>query len=100
MIRPSIFCASSKSALAGSPMRSSSRICGYRPLRSQAAKNGVQIDGAELYTTASPCWPCFKLIANAGIVRIYYGEFYRDERSPDVARRLGIELISLEGTSA
>ena len=22
----------------------------------QAAKNGVRIDGAELYTTASPCW--------------------------------------------
>ena len=33
----------------------------------QAAKNGVSIDGAELYTTASPCWNCFKLIANAGI---------------------------------
>ena len=33
----------------------------------QAAKNGVGVDGAELYTTASPCWNCFKLIANAGI---------------------------------
>jgi len=63
----------------------------------QAAKNGVQIEGAELYTTASPCWPCFKLIANAGIVRIYYGEFYRDQRSPEVARRLGIELVDLGG---
>ena len=45
----------------------------------QAAKNGVSVDGAELYTTASPCWNCFKLIANAGIRTIYYGEFYRDE---------------------
>ncbi len=35
----------------------------------QAAKNGVRIDGAEIYTTASPCWSCFKLIANAGISR-------------------------------
>ena len=61
----------------------------------QAAKNGVRIDGAELYTTASPCWSCFKLIANAGIVAIYYGEFYRDERSIEVAGRLGIELIDL-----
>ena len=32
----------------------------------QAAKNGVGIDGATIYTTASPCWPCFKLIANSG----------------------------------
>lgn len=62
----------------------------------QAAKNGVRIEGAEIYTTASPCWSCFKLIANAGIRWIYYGEFYRDKKSLEVARRLGIELIDLE----
>jgi dCMP deaminase len=61
----------------------------------QAAKNGVRIDEAELYTTASPCWNCFKLLANAGIRRVYYGEFYRDRRSLDVAARLGIELVAL-----
>jgi dCMP deaminase len=61
----------------------------------QAAKNGVMIDGAEIYTTASPCWSCFKMIANSGIRRIYYAEFYRDERSPAVARQLGIELVQL-----
>src|SRR5262245_6791559 len=38
----------------------------------QAAKNGVGIDGAELYTTASPCWNCFKLLANGGIKAVYY----------------------------
>jgi dCMP deaminase len=64
----------------------------------QAAKNGVRIEGAELYTTASPCWLCFKLIANAGIRRVYYGEFYRDERSIEVARQLRIELIDLSDT--
>ena len=62
----------------------------------QAAKNGVAIDGAELYTSASPCWGCFKLIANSGIRRIYYGEFYRDERSREMAVRLGIELVDLD----
>jgi dCMP deaminase len=61
----------------------------------QAAKNGVRIDGAEIYTTASPCWDCFKLIANAGIRRVHYGEFYRDERSLEIAAQLGIELIDL-----
>jgi len=61
----------------------------------QAAKNGVMIEGAELYTTASPCWSCFKLIANAGITTIYYGEFYRDRKSLEVATRLGIDLIDL-----
>ena len=62
----------------------------------QAAKNGVSIEGSELYTTASPCWNCFKLIANAGIRVIYYGEFYRDERSRETARQIGIELVDLQ----
>ncbi|MGO9831547.1 MAG: deoxycytidylate deaminase [Myxococcaceae bacterium] len=62
----------------------------------QAARTGVRIEGSSLYTTASPCWPCFKLVANAGIVRIVYREFYRDPRIFDVAARLGIELVSLE----
>lgn len=61
----------------------------------QAAKNGVNISGSEIYTTASPCWNCFKLIANSGIRRIYYGEFYRDEKSIRIAAQIGIELIHL-----
>jgi dCMP deaminase len=61
----------------------------------QAAKNGVNISGSEIYTTASPCWNCFKLLANAGIKRIYYGEFYRDEKSFRIAGQIGIELIHL-----
>lgn len=65
----------------------------------QAAKNGVVIDGATIYVTASPCWNCFKMVANAGIRRICFGEFYRDERIFDVAKRLGIDLhhIQAEG---
>ncbi len=61
----------------------------------QAAKNGVGVDDGELYTTASPCWNCFKLIANSGIRKIYYGEFYRDERAREVAKEVGIELVDL-----
>lgn len=59
----------------------------------QAARNGVGIEGATLYCTASPCWPCFKMIANAGITRICYGEFYRDDRIFTVAQDLAIELV-------
>ena len=61
----------------------------------QAAKNGVMIDSAEIFITASSCWPCFKMLANAGIKKIFYGEFYRDERIFDVAKKLGIELINI-----
>ena len=58
----------------------------------QAAKHGVSLRGATIYTTASPCWNCFKLIASAGIKRICYGEFYRDRRIFEHAKLMGIEL--------
>jgi dCMP deaminase len=58
----------------------------------QAAKNGVMISNGEIFITASPCWSCFKMLANSGIKKIYYGEFYRDERIFDVAKKIGIEL--------
>lgn len=44
----------------------------------QAARHGVTIAGSTIYTTASPCFQCFKLIVNAGICGIIYGELYRD----------------------
>lgn len=59
----------------------------------QAARHGVQIDKAVIYTTASPCWPCFKLIANAGIIKIVFGELYRDDRIFKSSQDAGIELF-------
>ena len=61
----------------------------------QAAKNGVRIDGASIYVTASPCWSCFRLIANAGVTRIAFGEFYRDQRIFEMSKTIGIELADL-----
>ena len=62
----------------------------------QAARNGVAIDGAEAYVTASPCWNCFKMLANAGVKKITYAEFYRDDRIFAVAEKLGIEMVHLQ----
>jgi dCMP deaminase len=61
----------------------------------QAARHGAGIEHADIYVTASPCWDCFKLIANAGIHRVFYGEFYRDERITEFARDAGLELVDL-----
>ncbi len=61
----------------------------------QAARNGVRIDGASIYVTASPCWSCFRLIANAGVNKVSFGEFYRDPRIFDLSKELGIELVDL-----
>lgn len=42
----------------------------------QAARNGVILEGAELYTTASPCYDCGKLIVSAGIKKVTFDEQY------------------------
>jgi dCMP deaminase len=65
----------------------------------QAAKNGTSIEQGSIYVTASPCWNCFKAIANAGLHRVVFGEFYRDPRIFDVANALGIELVDLSGAA-
>jgi dCMP deaminase len=59
----------------------------------QAAKHGTRLEGGTIYVTASPCWNSFKYIANTGIRRIVFGEFYRDNRIFEVARELDIELV-------
>ncbi len=60
-----------------------------------AALNGVSTKGATLYTTSSPCWICFKIVVNAGISRICFGTFYRDERIFEEAKALGIDLVDM-----
>jgi dCMP deaminase len=35
----------------------------------QAARNGVRIEGGDIYTTASPCWSCFRLLPGRAIHR-------------------------------
>src|SRR3954466_12896460 len=61
----------------------------------QAARNGARLEAADIYVTASPCFGCFKLIANAGLKRIVFGEFYRDQRIYKLSVELKIELLHL-----
>lgn len=50
-----------------------------------AARNGTSVLGATLYVTAKPCFSCFKLIVNAGIVEVVYGSAYREDPKVDQA---------------
>lgn len=59
----------------------------------QAARNGVRVDGAIAYVTDFPCWGCFRLLAQAGVVRIAYRAPYRpDEMVVEVAAALGLAI--------
>ena len=61
----------------------------------QAARSGIRLDAGDIYVSASPCFGCFKLIANSGLRRIVFGEFYRDERIFKLSEQLKIELLHL-----
>ena len=56
----------------------------------QAAKLGIQINGATLYCTHQPCILCAKMICNSGIVRVVYQHGYPDEFSLEIFREAGV----------
>ena len=59
----------------------------------QAALHGVSTRGATCYVTHLPCINCTKVLINAGIVRIVYGEAYRmDENAVAFLKAAKIEV--------
>ena len=59
------------------------------------ARSGNNSDGSTLYVTASPCIECAKLIIQAGIKRVVYGEKYRLSDGIDLLKRAKIETVYL-----
>jgi dCMP deaminase len=58
----------------------------------QAAKHGVRIAGATLYTTHRPCSLCAKMAINAGIERIVCREDYPDDLGRALLDASGVRL--------
>ena len=52
--------------------------------------------GATLYITLSPCQQCSKLIHQSGIVRVVYGQTYKDTTGLEFLKKAGVELELLE----
>lgn len=59
------------------------------------ARSNNNSEGATIYITASPCIECAKLIIQAGIKRIVYGEKYRLTDGIELLDRAGIEVVYL-----
>lgn len=57
------------------------------------ARSNNNSEGATLYVTASPCIECSKLIIQAGITRVVYGEKYRLNDGIELLERAGIEIV-------
>ena len=59
------------------------------------ARSSNNSDGSTIYITASPCIECAKLIIQAGISRVVYGEKYRLTDGIELLERAGIEVVYL-----
>lgn len=57
------------------------------------ARSSNSSEGATMYVTASPCIECAKLIIQAGIKRVVYGEKYRLEDGLELLKKAGIEVV-------
>lgn len=64
----------------------------------RAARQGLSTLDASLYVTTFPCGPCARLLAEAGINRVYYVEGYSRADAQDILKKFGVELIRVEMT--
>ena len=64
----------------------------------QAARNGININGATLYCTTKPCLYCAKAIISAGITKLIYRETYDDTNSDlvnEILNGITVEIIKI-----
>lgn len=58
-----------------------------------AARAGQSTQDASIYVTDFPCPPCAKLIAGAGVERVYYRQGYAVLDGADVLEAAGVDII-------
>ncbi len=64
-------------------------------LIAQAAREGKATEGAVLFVTDFPCPPCAKLIAAAGIAKLYFIEGYAVLDGQDVLEAADVEIVQV-----
>ena len=64
----------------------------------QAAKFGINIEGATLYCNTFPCVICTKMILNSGITKVVYDSDYNDPLSKEIlGQQDRVKMIRYEG---
>lgn len=60
-------------------------------------KNQSTANGAEIYITDEPCIECAKMIAQSGVIRVFYARSYRCHDGLELLREVGIEVVKVGG---
>lgn len=66
----------------------------------RAARDGVPLAGADLYTTTFPCPACARLVAAAGFRRCFFAGEYSVLDGAEVLRTAGVQLIWVDTSPA
>ena len=67
-------------------------ICAEQLAISEAARNGVELDGSVAYITTFPCHICAKLLVSSGVNEIVYDKDYPDELSKNFLEEAGTKI--------
>lgn len=63
---------------------------------SKLAKSSNSGDDADIFITHAPCLDCAKLIYQAGIKRVFFGNHYRDSAGLDFLKASGVTVSTPE----
>ena len=61
----------------------------------EAARDGIPIKGATVYSTNKPCIICTRVMATAGVSKVFYKHDYPDPNAAEVARAVGLPIVLL-----
>jgi len=71
-------------------------VCAEQRMISQAMKDGISLEGADVYVNITPCPVCTKLLIECGVNRIFYYENYSDGKlQRELCELAGVELTKL-----
>lgn len=71
-------------------------ICAKQLAISEAARNGIKLDGSVAYITTFPCHVCAKLLVSSGISEIVYDKDYPDELSEKFLEEAGTNIRKIQ----
>ncbi len=71
-------------------------LCAEQIAISEAARNGILLDGSTVYVTSAPCHICAKLLVSAGVKEIIYDKEYADEFRDMFLKESGVPMYKLD----
>lgn len=68
-----------------------------RNLIAHAARHGIALFDSVLFVTHSPCIPCARMIANAGVKAVYWGNKHDENEGITFLNALGVHTYEYSG---